>query len=296
MTTPLLAWLRRSSPVRGVRFSQPDGWRLWPYDELAHLVRRTGAALVSAGVRPNDVVVVAQGTGPGFVGTLFGTLLAGGVASPVTPPTAFRDPGDYAAHLTRVLETARPALVVYDAPSVGALAARVGVPAIGVQSLLELAGGADRTPARPPSPTALLQFTSGTSGSARAVRIPLAALERNIAGIQSWLAMTPEDPTASWLPPHHDMGLVGCLLSPVVTGADLWLMSPAEFVRRPLRYLSCFGQHGARLTAMPPFGLDHLVRRVRPDDLTAMDFRDWRAVIVGAERIWPACLERFAAL
>jgi acyl-CoA synthetase (AMP-forming)/AMP-acid ligase II len=92
------------------------------------------------------------------------------------------------------------------------------------------------------------------------------------------------------------MGLVGCLLAPVVTGTDLWLMTPAEFVRHPLAYLRCFGEHGACLTAMPTFGLEHILRRVRPQALAGLDFSHWRAVIAGAERIAAPTLRRFAEL
>ena len=105
--------------------------------------------------------------------------------------------------------------------------------------------------------------------------------------------MTPEDPTASWLPVHHDMGLIGCLITPIVNESDLWLMKPEQFVRAPLRYLRCFGEHGAMLTAMPNFGLAYITRRVTPAALQGLDFSAWRTVIVGAERLDTAVFERF---
>jgi acyl-CoA synthetase (AMP-forming)/AMP-acid ligase II len=108
--------------------------------------------------------------------------------------------------------------------------------------------------------------------------------------------MTPADPVASWLPVHHDMGLIGCLVAPVVNRCDLWLMRPEQFVRRPANYLRCLGEFGARLTAMPAFGLGYLLRRVPPHLLAGLDFSQVRAVIVGAERLDPAILDRFAAL
>jgi acyl-CoA synthetase (AMP-forming)/AMP-acid ligase II len=92
------------------------------------------------------------------------------------------------------------------------------------------------------------------------------------------------------------MGLIGCLITPVMNGSDIWLMEPAQFVQSPVRYLRCFGSLGARLTAMPNFGLAHITRRVGPERLDGMDFSQWRAVIVGAERIDPAVLDGFARL
>ncbi len=295
--TGLLSWLAAPRADRGIRFSRPDGgWDPWPYPKLAGLARGHAAGLTARGVRPGDVVGLVLATGPGFVGTLFGTLLAGATASPLAPPATFDDPERYAQHLATALAAMRPRLVVVDpgsAPSVTQAAARAGVPTIDVG---ELPGEAAEAPRADPARLALLQFTSGTTGAVRGVRVPYAALEANVGAIRDWLELTPDDPTASWLPVHHDMGLVGCLLAPVVTGADLWLLTPAEFVRRPTRYLECFGRHGARLTAMPGFGLAHVVRRVRPEQLAGLDFARWRAVIVGAERIQPSTLERFAGL
>ncbi|WP_433213815.1 AMP-binding protein [Microtetraspora malaysiensis] len=128
------------------------------------------------------------------------------------------------------------------------------------------------------------------------MRVPVAALAANVAAISTWLEMDEGDATASWLPVHHDMGLIGCLFTPVSRQRDLWLLEPAEFIRDPASYLACFGEHGATMTAMPPFGLEYIVRRLSALPLTGMDFSRWRALIVGAERIDVDVLDRFTAL
>jgi acyl-CoA synthetase (AMP-forming)/AMP-acid ligase II len=79
-------------------------------------------------------------------------------------------------------------------------------------------------------------------------------------------------------------------------GCDLWLMTPEHFVRRPLEYLRCFGQRGGALTALPPFGLDHITRRVKPDSLAEMNFSGVKAFVVGAELIQAETLRRFERL
>ncbi|MGA8116879.1 MAG: AMP-binding protein, partial [Actinocatenispora sp.] len=145
-------------------------------------------------------------------------------------------------------------------------------------------------------PLALVQLTSGSQGAPRAVRIGWPALTANVAGIVDWLHMGQSDAVASWLPLHHDMGLVGILLTSVARQVDLRLMAPEEFLGRPLRYLREFGAGSATLTAMPAFGLRHVLRRVRPESLTGLDFRGWRGLIVGAERIDAGVLDAFTDL
>jgi acyl-CoA synthetase (AMP-forming)/AMP-acid ligase II len=296
----LLAWIADPSPASGIRFLTGERWDLLTYDRLAGMARDVAGGLVAAGVREEQRVALVLPSGPEFVASFFGALLAGGAPAPIAPPTAFADAAAYRDHVTGILRAAAPAVVVTaaeHAPLVRDLAAVAGLP--GVATFDELLGSGNRAPARPPPAGAglgLLQFTSGSSGRPRGVRIPLRALERNVDAIAGWLEMTAADAAASWLPVHHDMGLIGCLLTPVARGSDLWLMRPQDFVRSPRRYLRCFGEHGARLTAMPNFGLEHVVRRVRPEDLAGLDLSEWRAVIVGSERVQPDAVHRFCRL
>jgi acyl-CoA synthetase (AMP-forming)/AMP-acid ligase II len=73
-------------------------------------------------------------------------------------------------------------------------------------------------------------------------------------------------------------------------------MRPETFVRRPLEYLECFGRRGASISATPAFGLDHMLRKVRPEELSGLEFSGWRSLVVGAERIPPGTLRGFHAL
>ncbi|WP_018680568.1 AMP-binding protein [Actinokineospora enzanensis] len=291
----LLSWVDDPRPDIAVRFADgADDWRPVPYPELAAGVRRTAAGLRAAGVGTDDVVVIVAPTGARFIELLFGTMLAGAVPCPAAPPGFGQDLTGYGVHLRQIVAQARPRLVATVPGFVDTLRDIVDdTPVVPDDRLL-----AD-DPGRldlPRAELALLQFTSGSSGKARGVRVPASALAANVDIIRDWLGMRPDDPTASWLPMHHDMGLIGCLVTPVTTQTDLWLLSPQQFIRSPLRYLRCFGELGARLTAMPTFGLEHVVRRVRPAQLAGMDFSAWRAVIVGAERVAADTLTRFHEL
>lgn len=288
----LLAWLEDPPYDRGIRFAgRGEAWDFWSYERLAALTRRLAAGLAGYGVRAGDAVAVVQRSSPDFVASLFAAMLVGAAPVPIAPPMSFQDGAEYAEHLTGLLATAKPAVVLADED----LVAKIAAPHVSsVSSLLD--NTSEDQVAWPDSDIALLQFTSGSTGRARGVRVPYRALAANVEAIREWLEWTEQDPVASWLPVHHDMGLIGCLICPVVSKSDLWLLPPEEFVRNPLRYLRCFGESGARLTATPTFGLDYIVRRVDPDRLAGLDFSEWRAVIVGAEHIDAASLDRFYRL
>ncbi|MFG3556676.1 AMP-binding protein [Micromonospora sp. NPDC047557] len=298
--SPLLSWLEHPRPDRGVHFAAAgDDWTFLSYAELADRTRVILAGLRAVGVVPGDVVSIVEPAGPDFVATLFAAMAAGAAPSPIAPPLNFQDRAVYGEHVSGLLRAAAPRVVVCASTltaAIAPLAATAGVRRVLSADELADAASGSRAAVAAPGPLALLQFTSGSSGRARGVQVPHAALAANVAAIRRWLAMTPDDPTASWLPVHHDMGLIGCLVTPVVNTSDLWLMPPEEFVRNPGRYLRCFGARGARLTSMPNFGLEYIARRVRPEALTGLDFSAWRAVIVGAERVDAEALRRFCAL
>ncbi|WP_205380420.1 AMP-binding protein [Streptomyces sp. MBT27] len=292
---PLLAWMRDPVAGRGIHFSTREGgWHHRSYPELAADARRAAGRLTRAGVHPGDLVALVLPSGPAFVAAFFGALLVGAVPAPLAPEAAGRPVATgHQERMTALLTAARPRLVVGDA--VG------GARAAGVEAL----SGADLLAPGPDGPapgevehdrTALVQFTSGSTGPARGVRIGWDGLCDNLAVIRTWLGVESTSIWASWLPVHHDMGLVGCLLGPVVAGNDLWLMRPEDFVRRPLEHLRCFGERGASITATPAFGLDHILRKVHPGQLIGLDLSAVTSMVVGAERMAPSLLDRFAAL
>jgi acyl-CoA synthetase (AMP-forming)/AMP-acid ligase II len=292
ITNPLTAWIDAPSARLGIRFLRNGEWEWWAYSDLAEFARGIAGGIAASGVRHDDRVLVIERTGPEFVAVLYGVMLAGAIPCPVAPPDLFQTGMLYARHLDAISELARPSMVITAADLVERLAGGQGTP---VRTAAELASRGEWAPG-PAASAALLQFTSGSSGRVKGVRVPVSALAANVAAISNWMEMAEGDATASWLPVHHDMGLIGCLLTPVVKQRDIWLQEPADFVRDPVRYLACFSAPGAAMTAMPPFGLDYIVRRVSPEALAGSDFSGWRALIIGAERIDIDVLDRFMAL
>ncbi|GAA2681119.1 AMP-binding protein [Streptomyces lunalinharesii] len=295
----LLAWLDEASTERGLYYAnRDDDWDFSSYHDLAELVLRTAAALRAKGVGEGDVVGLVLRSSPGFVAGFFGALAAGATPCSIAPPFAFQRADEYERHAAHLFATARPRYTICDDESlerIRKVTAGVGVPEPEVFDRL-VAGVAPLQRPRPLPETALVQFTSGSSGFSRGVRISADALRTNLTGMRRWIDWTPDRPGISWLPVHHDMGLVGFLLNAVVTGCDGWMMQPDDFIRSPLRYLRCISEQGAAMTGMPNFGLAYILRRVRPAQLEGLRFDSMRAVIIGAERVDPQVLEEFHAL
>jgi fatty-acyl-CoA synthase len=98
----------------------------------------------------------------------------------------------------------------------------------------------------------------------------------------------------SWLPLYHDMGLVGSLLVSVLSGIDLWLLSPRTFLGRPATWLRSLGEFACTLAPAPNFAYQTCVERVRPAELDGTSLARWRCAMIGAEMIRPETTAAFA--
>jgi acyl-CoA synthetase (AMP-forming)/AMP-acid ligase II len=246
----------------------------------------------------NDVIMIVMTMGPDFIVSLYAAMLAGAIPVVVAPPRAFQNHDAYLDHLRHVIKTAAPRLIVATVEFAPLFAIIPGqdVPLYRCEQILAAGDYDDSVLLSALADLALLQFTGGSTGRPRGVRVPYSSLRTNVAAIRSWLAWSHDDAAAFWAPHYHDMGLIGGLIAPLTSQCDTWLLTPEQFIRRPIEYLRCFGQRNARLTALPSFGLDYIVRRIAAEDLVGMDFSAVKGIIIGAELIDAETLTRFSEL
>jgi fatty-acyl-CoA synthase len=104
------------------------------------------------------------------------------------------------------------------------------------------------------------------------------------------------DRCVSWLPWYHDMGLVGCLLSPVANQVSADYLKTEDFARRPLAWLDLISRNeGTTLSYSPTFGYDICSRRVSSQTNVAerFDLSRWRIAGNGADMIRPDVMQAF---
>ena len=138
---------------------------------------------------------------------------------------------------------------------------------------------------------AFIQFTSGTTGAPRGALISHRAAVASAWAMGLALGLDERDVGVSWLPLFHDMGLVGVLLCSLIFRFQIHLLSPAEFLLRPSRWLALLAEARATLTVAPNFGYELAVRRAGP--AKDLDLSRLRHALDGSEPVLRATLDGF---
>ncbi len=271
------------------------------YSELDVAARRLAATLLERGASGRPVLLLYP-PGLDYIIGFLGCLYAAAIAVPAYPP----DPGRWSRTLPRLralvadcgasvalstspLVDLAPTLVG-EAPELAALD-WVATDALPGDALPR---DADTIwPVRDDAP-ALLQYTSGSTGAPRGVLLSHANLLHNAELVRTGFGTSPDSIGVSWLPPYHDMGLIGGILQPLYAGFPIVLMSPLTFLQRPLTWLETIARFGATVSGGPNFAFDLCVRKTTPQQRAALDLSRWEVAFSGAEPIRAQTLDRFA--
>jgi len=145
--------------------------------------------------------------------------------------------------------------------------------------------------------TALLQFTSGSTGQPKAVVITHRNLQCHNNALATVCQLEPKrDVTVSWLPMFHDMGLIGCLLFPMWAGIDAVCTTPSEYLRAPSLWPNLITKYRGTGTAAPNFAYSMLTAELRRAHDASFDLSSLRFVLNGAEPVDAATINNFLAV
>jgi acyl-CoA synthetase (AMP-forming)/AMP-acid ligase II len=140
----------------------------------------------------------------------------------------------------------------------------------------------------------VLQYTSGSTSTPRGVMLSHANLLHNTAQIQRRFEAGPTSRGVIWLPPYHDMGLVGGILEGVYAGFPIALMAPVAFLQRPRRWLEAITRTAGTISGGPNFAYDLCVDRIPESDRVGLDLSSWRVAFNGSEPVRAETLHRFS--
>jgi 1-acyl-sn-glycerol-3-phosphate acyltransferase len=267
------------------------------YGELAERARGVAAGLIARDVAPGDRVAIMLPTGLEFFAVFFGILYTGAAPVPIYPPLRLAQIEDHLRRQAGILRNAGARILV-TMPEGLALAAllRAQVETLeSVESVATLQSKTDVAPSgvRDASQTALIQYTSGSTGDPKGVVLTHANLLANVRAMGEAINASSSDVFVSWLPLYHDMGLIGAWLGSLYFAAPLYVMSPVSFLTRPANWLWAIHRFRATLSAAPNFGFELCVNKIDAASLEGLDLASLRMVANGAEPVSVYTLRRF---
>ena len=233
-----------------------------------------------------------------FPAAFFGCLCAGMVAV----PTNLRYSNRFLASLGATVSDARPTVALSTTSTLEANMRQIDQ-APGLADLKwiptdtipdELANAWQEPPLGADS-LAVIQYTSGSTGSPKGIMVSHGNLLHNSSVIHAVFEHSPSSRGVIWLPPYHDMGLVGGIVQTVYAGMDTILISPVHFIQKPLRWLVAISRYKGTTSGGPNFAFDLCVRKITSEQKSGLDLSSWDVAFNGAEPVRGETLHRFAA-
>lgn len=269
------------------------------YRDLRETAISLARRMATAGLRRGDRVALIADTDADFIRAFAACQYGGLIPVPMPLPLAFGGRDGYTAQINHMMAGAKAAAAMAPAWLLNWLeeaAIGLGLKFCGtVQQLLDLPESSVDLPPIDPNGLSYLQFSSGSTRAPAGIAIPHHALMSNTGGIiDNGLVIRGDDRAVSWLPFYHDMGLVGFVLTPLVSQISVDYMATRDFARRPLGWLSLMAANGGTIAFSPSFGYELCAKRAATGQSPNFDLRAWRVAGIGGDMIRPHILERFS--
>ncbi len=282
-----------------------DFWRSrgqverWNYDRLLKDALLVAGALQQRGLRKGDRVALVLPTHPDFYRAFFGVILAGAIPSALYPPVRLGRIMAWKERTEAMLHALACRAVLTDARLYLLLENPTGQesPLLGYLRVEDLISEAQPGTyvERQSSDLAIVQFSSGATGSPKPIALTHANVLSNAAAIlNAFPGDLSEHSGLSWLPLYHDMGLIGCLVSAMLAPGPITLIPPERFAARPRIWLEALTDTEATISAAPNFAFGLCVDRISAEDRAGLDLSNWRIAFCGAETVHAETLSAFS--
>ena len=268
------------------------------YAELADGARKVAARLLAADILPQDRVALMLPTGADFFIAFFGVLYAGAVPVPIYPPMQLAKIEEFMRRQAGILRNAgaRILVTVPEGLRFASLLKRqvLCIEAVeSVQSLSSTQAEFQPLVADNSAATALIQYTSGSTGDPKGVVLSHANILANIRALGEAIEASSTEVFVSWLPLYHDMGLIGAWLGSLYFAASFYVMSPASFLARPASWLWAMHRFRATISAAPNFAFEMCAAKIDDADLRGLDLSALKLLANGAEPVSVSTLRGF---
>jgi len=282
-----------ATSTKGMVTGEPHEPVRHTWGEVHERARQIAGGLAAAGVGHGDAVGVLAGAPVEIAPVAQGLWMRGASLTMLHQPTPRTDLVVWAGDTMNVVDMIEAKAVIISDPFMAAapVLEEKGLKVLTVAELL------DSEPIDPVETAeddlALMQLTSGSTGSPKAVHITHRNLHSNAEAMFIGAEYEVEkDVMVSWLPCFHDMGMIGFLTVPMYFGAELVKVTPMDFLRDTLLWARLIDKYKGTMTAAPNFAYALFAKRLRRQAKPGeFDLSTLRFALSGAEPVEPADVE-----
>ncbi|RNE49989.1 FadD32-like long-chain-fatty-acid--AMP ligase [Corynebacterium alimapuense] len=281
--------------------------------EINTRIKSVAARLQQVG-KIGDRVAVMANNSPEYIFGFAGALYAGMTPVPLYDPS---EPG-HADHLEAVFADCQPSFVLTNSSSAAAVRTHFSeVPSrerpriLAVDSLPDTLAASFVNPmmtlqgqqimasmtTMPVDQPAFLQYTSGSTRSPAGVQLTNRSILTNVLQIFVGARLRTPLRLVSWLPLHHDMGIILALFVTIM-GLPNEIMAPRDFIQQPKRWIDQLNRRdsdeGVSVYAVVPnFALELAARYGKPKAGESLDLSALDGIIIGSEPVTEKALTSF---
>jgi fatty-acyl-CoA synthase len=279
--------------TKGMVTGEPNTPVRQTWGEVHERARKIAGGLAAAGIGRGDGVGVLAGAPVEIAPAAQGLWMRGASLTMLHQPTPRTDLAIWAEDTTTVVHMIEAKAVVISEPFMAAapVLRERGINVLTVEQLLA------SDPIDPikvdEDDLALMQLTSGSTGSPKAVQITHRNLFANLEAMFISAEYNAEtDVMVSWLPLFHDMGMIGFLTVPMYFGGELVKVTPMDFMRDTLLWAKLIDKYKGTMTAAPNFAYSLFAKRLRKQAKPGQfDLSTLRFALSGAEPVEPSDVE-----
>jgi acyl-CoA synthetase (AMP-forming)/AMP-acid ligase II/acyl carrier protein len=269
------------------------------YGQLHEAASRLGAHLQQL-VDSQDRVILLYPPGLSYIIALFACFYTKTIAIPAYPPGSGRN-NHKLKRLERILLDANPKVALCSGPVLATaqklfdtMPALKNLRWIDTDKIGAEAGSMAQLPEFETDTVAFLQYTSGSTGDPKGVKVSHENLNHNLKTICDAFGHTEESRGVIWLPPYHDMGLIGGILQPLFAGFPVTLMPPTSFLQKPFAWLKAISDGRGTISGGPNSAYDLCVQRVTDTQKQSLNLSSWEVAFNGSEPVRRETIRAFA--
>ncbi|WP_449603682.1 HAD-IIIC family phosphatase [Paenibacillus sp. Marseille-Q9583] len=279
------------------RFLNDDGKvETITYSTLREKCISVAAGLTQLGANKKCVLLCLP-PGIDYIIGFFGCLYSGAVAVPLYPPR-LNDPSLF----NNIVNEVKPSLCLSNSQIINRFARNEKInPLVNWYEINDLhylansLGNSLDEASYTVGSTAFIQYTSGSTSNPKGILISHKNILHNSLLITQAFGHSTSSRGVIWLPPYHDMGLIGGIIQPLYAGFPVLLMSPFTFSRNPYTWLESITQYKATTSGAPNFAYDLCLQKISLENREKLDLSSWEVAFAGAENNNPQILRRFAS-